>query len=101
MSMTFRVLRQFYKYNHDFGAVAATQGLSPNLLSKRLEREGTSYTKLLRLWRARWLKTLLDQGKTNMDCLANELGYDSNTTFLLFFKEAMGVSWTEYHRRAA
>ena len=97
MGTTFRVVRQFYKYNMDQKAVAAALGVNDNTLRAKLQREGSSYNNLLRRVRRRMLDRLLKDGKT-VDCITFELGYQSNKTFLLAFKDMMGVSWREYHK---
>ena len=86
MSTTFRVLRQFYKYNHHHRTVAAALGMGFSTLRYKLKQEGTTFTKLLKRWRLRWLDTYLAEGKSAM-CISYELGYESMTRFYEWFKE--------------
>ena len=85
-----------YKYNMDLTTIAAALGVPRRKMRAELEREGTSYRKLLRRVRRRMLGNLLEQGKT-ADCIGYELGYESEDRFFWAFKDMMGVSWTEYH----
>ena len=97
MGMTYRVLRQMYKYNMDSKGIAAALCKSEQTVRRILAQEGTNIQALRERVRRRMLVDLLSQGKT-IQCITYELGYEDDNSFYTLFTRTFNMPWMEWKR---
>jgi AraC-like DNA-binding protein len=80
-------------------AVAASLGVSPRTLQKRLAAQDSRFQDLAREVRAELAKGYLEQEGTTLAGVALLLGYSELSAFVRAFKQATGVTPGEYRRQ--
>ena len=75
---------------------ARQTGLSPTTLKRKLQREKTSYSKLLDQLRFSLAQSRLQDPTTPIHDIANELGYEHPANFTRAFKRMSGTSPQKY-----
>jgi AraC-like DNA-binding protein len=70
--------------------------LSVRTLVRRLAEEGYSYRELTQKWRLDKAKKLLKRSQMPIAHIAAEIGFDDESAFFRFFKEAEGITPKQY-----
>ncbi len=78
---------------------ARSLGIGVRTLQRKLEGEGLRYRRIVKDVRACRAKELLSVGSVTISTIASTLGYETANNFSRAFKQATGVSPTEYRRK--
>jgi AraC-like DNA-binding protein len=76
--------------------VAQKLGMGLRSLQRRMHEHGTSYEGVLADLRYELARALLREGRSSIDEIAFELGYESQTAFARAFKRWTGLPPSEY-----
>lgn len=84
----------------DLSATAASFGLSPRTLLRRLEAEHTTYKALLCRVRVDLGQTLMAEGVLPLSAIAQRLGYAEQSAWTRAFRSSVGVAPSVWRQRA-
>jgi len=86
------LLASFGRISLDQRTVAKSLGMSCRTMHRRLEAEGTRYSKVLADCRVRVAKSYILQGRKTLTQIALDLGYSDQSAFCRAFKQSCGVT---------